>query len=91
MPETDIRHRTSDILPPAYNRVMIRRSLKLGLAGLSLTFVAAFVQDSDKDHLRRALNDNDLVGTWIYDDLSAGYAEATKSGKPLLVVIRCVP
>ena len=70
---------------------MIRRPLKLGLACATLTFVAAFVQDTDKDHLRRSLGDNDLVGTWIYDDVSAGYAEAKKTGKPLLVVIRCVP
>jgi len=31
---------------------------------------------------------NELVGNWIYNDLSAGYTEAKKSGKPLLVVFR---
>ena len=45
----------------------------------------------DKDKLREALKDTDLVGTWIYDDLDAGIAEAKKSGKPLLVTLRCVP
>lgn len=28
---------------------------------------------------------------WIYNDFEAGFAEAKKSGKPLLVVLRCVP
>ena len=70
---------------------MLRRSLKVGLASAALALLPAIVQDSDKDRLRRALGDNDLVGTWIYDDLDAGYAEAKKSGKPLMVVIRCVP
>ena len=42
----------------------------------------------DKDQLRRELRDTDLAGAWIYDDLDAGYAEARKSGKPMLVVFR---
>lgn len=29
--------------------------------------------------------------TWIYNDMSKGLAEARKTGKPLLVVIRCIP
>lgn len=28
---------------------------------------------------------------WIYNDLFAAYAEAEKSGRPLMVVLRCVP
>ena len=62
----------------------------ISLAALAC-LVAAAPQDGEKDRLRQALGDNDLVGTWIYDDLPAGYAEAKKSGKPLLAVIRCVP
>jgi hypothetical protein len=30
-------------------------------------------------------------GFWIYNDLAKGFAEAKKSGKPMLVVLRCVP
>jgi len=45
----------------------------------------------DKEQLRNALGDNALVGTWIYDDLEAGIAEAGRTGKPLMVVLRCVP
>jgi len=55
------------------------------LAGLLL------LPAGDKDQLRNALGDNALAGTWIYDDLEAGVAEAARSRKPLLVVLRCVP
>jgi serine protease Do len=30
-------------------------------------------------------------GFWIYNDLARGLAEAQKTGKPLLVVLRCIP
>ena len=58
---------------------------------LPLAFLALSAPSGDKEKLRQALKDTDLVGTWIYDDLEAGYAEAGRAGKPLLVVIRCVP
>ena len=31
------------------------------------------------------------AGFWVYNDLPRGIAEAKKSGKPLLVIIRCIP
>ena len=31
------------------------------------------------------------AGRWIYNDFPKGLAEARKTGKPLLVVLRCVP
>ena len=31
------------------------------------------------------------TGHWIYNDFGKGVAEAKQSGKPLLVVLRCVP
>jgi hypothetical protein len=30
-------------------------------------------------------------GFWIYNDLDKGFAEAKRTGKPLLVVLRCIP
>jgi serine protease Do len=45
----------------------------------------------DKEKLRAAMGDNALAGTWIYDDVDAGFTEARKTGKPLMVVLRCVP
>src|SRR3954462_14154695 len=37
----------------------------------------------------RATMENDA--RWIYNDVDRGFAEARKTGKPLLVVLRCVP
>jgi hypothetical protein len=51
----------------------------------------ALCSPQDKEKLREGLKDTELKGAWIYDDLDAGLAEAKKSGKPLLVVLRCVP
>jgi hypothetical protein len=48
---------------------------------------AAFADDK----LRAALKDAEPRGDWIYDDLGAGFAEAKRTGRPLMVVFRCVP
>ena len=48
------------------------------------------VPAGDKEKLREALGDRALAGTWIYDDLEAGIAEAARTRKPLMVVLRCV-
>jgi hypothetical protein len=56
-------------------------------ATLATTALRAEEKSSHED-LRRSLKDLDLVGSWIYDDIDAGFAEARKSGKPLLVVFR---
>ena len=37
----------------------------------------------------KAAMENDA--RWIYNDVDRGFAEAKKAGKPLLVVLRCVP
>ncbi|HUR57323.1 MAG TPA: thioredoxin family protein, partial [Opitutaceae bacterium] len=37
----------------------------------------------------KATMENDA--RWIYNDIDRGFADAKKSGKPLLVVLRCVP
>jgi serine protease Do len=31
------------------------------------------------------------AGDWIYNDLTAGIEKAKASGKPLLIVLRCIP
>jgi hypothetical protein len=47
-----------------------------------------------QDRKTKVLNDRDAFAkndVWIYDDLDEAFAEAKKSKKPLLVVLRCVP
>jgi len=64
----------------------MKASLLVALALLALPASPA----GDKDKVRDALGDHALTGTWIYDDLEAGIAEAARAHKPLLVVLRCV-
>ena len=58
---------------------------------LPLLLLPLLSPNGDKEKLREALGDNALAGTWIYDDLAASIAEAGRTGKPLFVVLRCVP
>jgi len=37
---------------------------------------------------RSAFEDSDI---WIYNDLEKGFRVSTETGKPLLVVYRCIP
>lgn len=66
----------------------------LGFGGsmlLSLMLVAAATA---QDRNTRVLNDRSRVlddGYWIYNNLEKGYEEAKRTGKPLLVVFRCIP
>ena len=58
---------------------------------LPLLVLPLLSPNGDKDKLRDAMGDTALAGTWIYDDLAAGIAEAGRTGKALMVVLRCVP
>ncbi len=58
------------------------------LFGLALSVLALFAAS---EALKTELDDPDLAPHWIYDDLAAATAQARESGKPLLVVLRCVP
>ena len=33
----------------------------------------------------------EAAGFWIYNDLPAAFAEARRTGKPIVVVLRCLP
>ena len=54
---------------------------------MSLAVVAAGLQQ-DPAALQKSLGDTDVQGAWFYNDLGAGFAEAKKTGKPMLVVFR---
>ena len=64
--------------------------LVLLLSGLCLAlhFSVRAGQTTD-DMLKKDLAE--FGGKWIYDDIKRGFIEANQSGKPLLVVFRCVP
>ncbi len=66
------------------------RRLSPWLAGLSLLFAAA---SAEEPSLRERIKDEHAVGAdgWVYNDIAAGFAEASRTGKPLFVTFRCVP
>jgi hypothetical protein len=71
---------------------MLRHLLPLavGLCVAASSLPAAQTQTRDQ----MVLSDRDNVlggGKWIYNDLAKGLDEAQRAGKPLLVVLRCVP
>ena len=58
---------------------------------LVLLPIAAVGAESRDTKVRNDRTDVLSTGRWIYNDFAKGVAEATQSGKPLLVVLRCVP
>ncbi len=64
--------------------------IAVSVAASVLSMRAATVKDRE-GAVRgdRAMMENDA--RWIYNDIDRGFAEAKKSGKPVLVVLRCVP
>lgn len=62
----------------------------LSILGLLVLSAPASAQDRDT----RVRNDRRTLGAsgdWVYNDLAAGVRAARESGKPLLVVFRCIP
>jgi hypothetical protein len=67
------------------------RTILLTFSVLAITTGLATAQKNREEKVR---NDRAKVvkeGFWIYNDLAAGFASAKKNGKPLLVVLRCIP
>ena len=60
------------------------------LVSISLTALAQ-PKISREDKLKLDRKKVEADGFWIYNDLAKGIEEAKKTGKPLLVVLRCVP
>lgn len=66
------------------------RSVWLGivLIGLGISTVGAQTREQK---VRGDKAKVEAAGFWIYNDLARGLAEGKASGKPLIVVLRCVP
>ena len=61
---------------------------------LSATLTLSASADAVKDREGAVRNDKVAMendARWLYNDIEAGFAAAKKTGKPLLVVLRCVP
>ena len=57
---------------------------------VGLAVAPAYLQDRDTK-VRNDRAEVGATGLWVYNDLSQGIALARKTGKPLLVIFRCVP
>ena len=58
---------------------------------LGLLPIVAVAAESRDTKVRNDRMDVMSTGKWIYNDFAKGVAEARHSGKPRLVVLRCVP
>ena len=66
------------------------RFIAAGLMCLYLGLITHAAESRDA----KVRNDRTAVqasGLWIYNDPAQGFQEAKATGKPLLVVLRCVP
>jgi hypothetical protein len=61
---------------------------RLALLGSATLLVVLAAAAQDPAALQKALNDTEVKGNWNYNDIAAGFAEARKSGRPLLIVFR---
>jgi hypothetical protein len=57
-----------------------------------LLFTASLAVAQDREtKVRNDKKNVEADDSWVYNDLNRGIAEAKQSGKPLLVVFRCIP
>lgn len=70
----------------------MRTSLLLLPALLGLVSIAAAETVKDREGAVRSDRETmEKSDRWIYNDIARGFAESAKNGKPVLVVLRCVP
>ncbi len=70
-----------------------RRFITIAAICLSLHLSLAFAE-TVKDRKGAVLDDRARMRentAWIYNDWQRGFEEAKRTGKPLLVVLRCIP
>lgn len=51
----------------------------------------AFAQPTTLEEIDTSFSEAPATDGWIYNDLDKGFAEAKAAGKPLMVVLRCIP
>lgn len=59
---------------------------------LAVTPIVAAAQNKTREQLVREDRERVVAdGFWIYNDLPKAFAEAKRTGKPIVVVLRCIP
>lgn len=64
---------------------------RVALAVVLLVAASATAQNKRENRVREDRREVEARGDWHYNDLEAAAAEAKKTGRPLLVVFRCIP
>jgi hypothetical protein len=66
---------------------------RTGLLSLTvcLTLAGLASAQTREEQVRNDRKKVEAAGFWIYNDLPKGFAEAKKTGKPMFVILRCVP
>jgi serine protease Do len=70
------------------------RPLPVLLAALFCVERPTSAQEKGPTRAEKVVNDRKKVegeGYWIYNDLPKGFAEARRTGKPMIVALRCIP
>ena len=70
----------------------MKTTTSFALTGLVL--LGALTAEAADDRREKVLKDRtelQSIPQWIYNDLAKGFAEARQTGKPMLVVLRCIP
>lgn len=68
----------------------LRLLIWLAIAATAGAGIVAYAGSSN-EQLQKDLGDEQIVGEWHYDDIPAGFAAARRTGRPLMLVYRCVP
>lgn len=81
-----------------YGGIRMNRFLKnagfLALVGGLLLNTSSAAEETKKTREQKVRDDRAKVesaGYWIYNDLAKGFAEAKSTGKPMIVILRCIP
>lgn len=69
----------------------MRTLVLLSVFAASFWLVTSGAAQDRETKVRNDRKNVEEAGRWIYNDLPKGIAEAKKSGKPLLVIFRCIP
>jgi len=72
---------------PIQNRCA--KPLALMIAALAVT--AASAAETREEKVRRDREKVEGEGFWLYNDLPAAFEQAEQTGKPIIVVLRCIP
>src|SRR5262249_30009643 len=76
--------------PPTKGRPAVCRPAFLALI-VSLALAASGGAQTREQKVRADRKKVEAEGGWIYNDLARAFAEAKRTARPMLVVLRCIP